>query len=81
MKKYFILILVLISLQGMSQSIKDNGTYYSKETRTLHTDTCDYIVLSQEKVAKNLYRIFMCKNGRYYDCVWSKKKFLLINEL
>ena len=38
-------------------------------------------ILIQEKLYKNTWRMFLIKENQYYDCLYTKKKFILIKPL
>ena len=83
MKKLLTILLLSITLSSYSQYLQLNAhnIQFQKEERLISVDNISYTILIQEKLYKNTWRMFLIKENQYYDCLYTKKKFILIKPL
>ena len=75
MKKLLILLSILLSLQGFSQ---DKIDFKNRQIVSCGTT---YAILVKEKFHRGYYRMTLFAEYKYYDCIYSKGKFLYIKQL
>lgn len=75
MKKLLIAALILLSLQGFSQDKIDFKNRQIVSCGTIYT------ILVKEKFHRGYYRMTLFNEYKYYDCIYSKGKFLYIKQL
>jgi hypothetical protein len=83
MKKLTLIFLLFITTYSYSQTLKLNtdNIYFAKKERVLYVDQDAYCILATEKISRNLYRMMLMKDCKYFDCVYSETKFILIEEI
>ena len=75
MKKILVAVLLLLSLKGVAQDKID----FKK--RQIVSCGISYSILVKEKFHRGYYRMILFSEYKYYDCIYSKGKFLYIKQL
>lgn len=51
----------------------------NKKSRTLKYGSEEYVILIRERIAPRHYRMFLFKDYRYYDCIYNKGRYIMID--